>query len=257
MIKSNVPIPQIRRRTVAEALSVWMLSALITIPRAFYFKLRDGHCYDPNFDLRYGYYVLVEILLCVLPIVAMVVIYTASGCFIMRKNIPNGNTQLVAQRRAQYKRMARMFGVLVLIFIAFTAPYSIVKFVIYYKKQYLTIVQIPVNDPVLIYLEHSFKVLLSIHYCINPYIYAKMHHSLSKHLKSMKETWYRWKYRLSNDDREQKRKSDLTTPTELDERLNSTSPCDLQTSSNGGLNVEKLRVKRIVSDNSVSSFTMF
>lgn len=186
MIKSSVPLPQVRCQTFTETLLVWFFSFVIIVPRITFTEINNGRCEDPFWHKHYSYYVLTESLVCILPLCSMMIVYTASSYVMMTRNLPVSK-RVSTKRRKQYKNMSKMFFILVCVYITCSAPHSVLIFVLDHKRHHGNDSERYTTTEKL-YLRNGARILLAINYCINPYFYAKMHQSLGKYLHLIKSS---------------------------------------------------------------------
>ena len=200
VIKSSRPLPQVRCQTFTETLLVWFFSFIIIVPRLAFNKINNRRCEDPYWHSHYSYYVFTESLVCILPLFSMIIVYTASFCVMMTRNLPT-NQCISTKRRKQYKNMSKMFFMLVCVYIVCSAPHSVLIFVLDHKRHHKSDGE-NYKAIVKLYLRNGARILLAINHCINPYFYAKMHQSLGKYLHIIKKSLRRLTRRHQKDGQE-------------------------------------------------------
>ncbi|XP_057303399.1 neuropeptides B/W receptor type 1-like [Hydractinia symbiolongicarpus] len=189
VIASTKTIRQSKTRSLIEIGGAWLLALCIVSPFAYKhtYVLKYDICYDAWHTTdgfldrlrRLIYYSVYEGFGCFIPMIIMGIVYTKSVIILNNRQVPGNNKTLEVKRKKQNKRIIKMFGTIVFVFLALTTPYMInVIIVVYYQayrmKKYLE------NTEFFFNLNYGLFTLSAFNSCINPFIYARMHHSMKK-----------------------------------------------------------------------------
>lgn len=181
MIGSVTTIKHRRNETYFGILVVWLSAISIVSPYMHSLTLSEGKCM-PQWDSvqSFTYYAVYTNLSCFVPALIMVIVYTTSIYKLLQGGIPGDNNRVLNEkRRAQYKRITKMFGTIALMYFLLTTPNMVVHFASsYYGTFHLTTYK--QHMKLLVSLTYIFYTLSHCNCAVNPFIYAKMYTNVMK-----------------------------------------------------------------------------
>lgn len=174
-------------------LVMWLIALCIVFPYTSSLSTRDGVCHNWAWTpvQLFTYYAIYVNLSSFIPALLLILVYSTSIYVLSRKEIPGSeDKKFSARRRNEFVRIMKMFACVAVIFFMLTTPYMIVHFVTSYYGTF-DLTAYCRNSRVFTALQYGFYTLSHFNACVNPFIYAKMHTSMKRHV--IKHISHRWK----------------------------------------------------------------
>ena len=181
-----------RLRSSVEVLIVWIIALSVVGFQMYHTQIFIPYniCTDvwPTRVKKFTYYAVLQSFSCFLPIIFMAALYMLCAYKLYSMEMPGDDKRLAVKRKKQNKQIVTMFGAIVLIFFLLTTPYSVYTTVTNYYAVFDFAIYYA-NRNLYFQLSYALYTIAAFNSCVNPFIYAKMHHNMKKSFKKHISTW--------------------------------------------------------------------